>query len=69
MREWQASRKNRRNVKGLIGILADLINVIPYKNYANALPILKGQSVTNNYKKSHILDLYRWQNENNKYMG
>ena len=40
--EWQTSRKNRRNVKDLITLVGNTINSIPYKNYANALPILKG---------------------------
>mgnify|MGYP003302097422 CR=1 FL=1 len=44
-KEWQASRKNRRNVKDLISLLADLIKAIPYKNYANAIPILRGKSI------------------------
>lgn len=39
--EWQASRKSRRNIKDLLQILTGTIAVIPYKNRAKALPILK----------------------------
>lgn len=40
--EWKTSRKNRRNMKDLISLVGNTINSIPYKSYANALPILKG---------------------------
>ena len=44
VKAWKASRSGRRNVKDLIGILATTIDTIPYKNYARALPVLKGSA-------------------------
>lgn len=44
VKEWQNARKGRRNVKDLIGLVSNTINEIPYKNYFNALPTLKGNS-------------------------
>ena len=43
IKQWQQSRSNRRNVKNLIKVLGDVINAIPYKSYANALPVIKGK--------------------------
>ena len=44
IREWKQSRNGRRDVKDLSAIVANTIEAIPYKNYANALPILKGSA-------------------------
>ena len=46
IKEWQKSRNNRRNVKGLLTLVQNTIDKIPYKSYANNLPLLKGA----NYK-------------------
>lgn len=44
VREWKQSRNGRRNVKDLLILVGNTIDTIPYKNYTNALPILKGSS-------------------------
>ena len=43
VKEWKLSRNNRRNVKDLLTLVGNTIDCIPYKNYANALPILKSR--------------------------
>lgn len=47
IKEWQKSRNNRRNVKDLLALVQNTIDKIPYKSYANNLPLLKGA----NYNK------------------
>ena len=42
--EWKMSRGARRNVKDLIILVGSIIDAIPFKNYANAIPILKGNA-------------------------
>lgn len=42
--EWKMSRGARRNVKDLITLVGSVIDAIPFKNYANAIPILKGNA-------------------------
>lgn len=44
IKEWQQSRNERRNIKDYIAILNNTISAIPYKNYANALPVIKGKN-------------------------
>lgn len=44
VKDWQSARNGRRNVKDLLGLVSNTIEQIPYKNYTNALPILKGNS-------------------------
>lgn len=44
VKEWQDARNGRRSVKDLLGLVSNTIEQIPYKNYTNALPILKGSS-------------------------
>ena len=46
-KEWQFARNNRRDYKDLIMLVHNIIDAIPYKNYYNALPILKGNSYYN----------------------
>ena len=45
VRDWQNARNGRRNVKDLLSIVTNTIDSIPYKNYTNALPILKDDFV------------------------
>lgn len=40
--KWQNSRGSRRNIKGLMLHVGGVIDAIPYKNYASAVPLLKG---------------------------
>lgn len=42
VRDWQNARNGRRSVKDLISIVANYIDLIPYKNYLENAPILKG---------------------------
>jgi len=38
--DWKNSRNNRRNIKDLMQVLSGVLDMIPYKSYANALPTL-----------------------------
>lgn len=42
--EWKMSRGARRNVKDLITLVGSILDAIPFKSYANAMPILKGNA-------------------------
>lgn len=51
---WKSSRTGRRNVKGLIKLASETIDKIPYKNYTNALPILKENGYIVKRKEENI---------------
>lgn len=44
IKEWKQSRNGRRDVKDLSALVTNTIDAIPYKNYTNALPVLKGSA-------------------------
>lgn len=67
MVEWKMSRGARRNIKDLVQLVANLLDTIPVKNYASALPVLKGSAYLKKENANDIMSTRGYANEKNRY--